>query len=61
MSVSLIEKARHNRLIALRAIQIRKSGSDRVALFPCADREADRIMFSSRRTHNPMHNLFVAA
>jgi hypothetical protein len=61
MSVSLIEKARHNRLIALRALHIRKSGSDRVTLFPCADREADRIMFSSRRAHNPMHNLFLVA
>jgi len=60
MSVSLVEKARHNRLIALRALHIRKSGSDRIALFPCADREADRIMFSSRRTHNPMHSLFAA-
>lgn len=64
MSVSLVEKARHNRLIALRALQIRKSGSDRIALFPSADREADRIMFSSRRAQtqqNPMHNLFLAA
>lgn len=65
MTVSLVEKARNNRLIALRALKIRKSGSDRVALFPCADKEADRIMFSSRRTQNasenPMHNLFLAA
>ena len=61
MTVSLVEKARHNRIIALRAIHIRKSGSDRVTLFPCADREADRIMFSSRRAQNPAHNLFVAA
>ncbi|RLJ51682.1 hypothetical protein BCF46_1897 [Litoreibacter meonggei] len=61
MTVSLVEKARHNRIIALRAIQIRKSGSDRVTLFPSADREADQIMFTSRRAQNPMHNLFVAA
>ena len=37
MTISLAEKARHNRLIALRALQIRKSGSDQVAIFPCAD------------------------
>lgn len=61
MTVSLIEKARRNRLIALRALRIRKSGSDRITLFPCADREADRIMFSSRRAYNPMHNLFFVA
>lgn len=61
MTVSLTEKARNGRLIALRALQIRKSGSDRIALFPSVDREADRIMFSSRRGQNPMHHMFAAA
>lgn len=58
---TLVEKARNRRLIALRALQIKKSGSDRIAIFPCADREADRIVFSSCRAENPMHNLFLAA
>lgn len=61
MTISLVEKARHNRLIALRALHIRKSGSDRVTLFPCVEREADRIIFSSQRAKNPMHNIFLAA
>lgn len=65
MTVSLVEKARHNRLVALRALKIRKSGSDRIALFPNPDQEADRIIFSSRRTDcSPgmqMHNVFLAA
>ncbi|EPX81724.1 hypothetical protein [Litoreibacter arenae] len=61
MTVSLVEKARRNRLVALRAIQIRKSGSDRVTLFPRADDNADRIMFTSRRAQNKVHNLFAVA
>ncbi|SFR37996.1 hypothetical protein [Litoreibacter janthinus] len=60
MTVSLTEKARNGRKIALRALQIRKSGSDRIALFPSVESEADRIMFSSRRGQNPMHIMFAA-
>ena len=60
MTVSLVEKARHNRLIALQAIQIRKSGSDRIAFFPSGDRAADPVMFSSCRAHKPVQNLFAA-
>ena len=60
MTVSLTAKARHNRLIALRALQIRKSGFDRVTLFPCADHVADRIMETTHRSVGPMHTLFAA-
>ncbi|WP_394199449.1 hypothetical protein [Litoreibacter albidus] len=61
MTVTLIEKARSNRLTALRALQIRKSGSDRVTLFPTVDRDATQIMFASRRAHASQPRSFVAA
>lgn len=60
MTISLVEKARHNRLIALRALQIRKSGSDQVTIFPCPDHVADRIMKNSDLPFGPMHTLFAA-
>ncbi|MEP3347479.1 MAG: hypothetical protein ABJN34_08080 [Litoreibacter sp.] len=59
MSISLAEKARHNRLIALRAVHIRKSGSGPVILPPCADHEAEQNVFSSHLASNPMHTSFA--
>ncbi len=60
MTISLTERARNRRLIALQALQIRKSGADNgVVLLSNHIREAQPVFTSSRS--NTMHNIFMAA
>lgn len=62
MSISLTERARQNRLIALRALTIRKLSADGgvVMLHGTTSREPSDAVFSSRRS-NPMSTMFMAA
>ncbi|WP_298293390.1 hypothetical protein [uncultured Litoreibacter sp.] len=60
MTISLTERARNRRLIALQALQVRKLGADSgVVMITTPAREAAPVFSSSRGA--PMNNLFLAA
>lgn len=60
MTISLTERARNRRLIALQALAIRKLGADSgVVMLTSSARKAQPVFSSSRQA--PMTNIFLAA
>lgn len=60
MTISLTERARNRRLIALQALQTRKAGADSgVIVLANHTREAQPVFTSSRTA--PVQNIFLAA
>lgn len=61
MTISLTERARQNRLVALRALAIKKNSTDGgVVMLNAQTRELQKPVFSSRRS-TPMPIMSLAA